>query len=89
MKHISDITSSHLSDLHRYCDDNGNLPESLADLKLCRYNGDQPDTTTDSGYDAWSDFVWALKQAVKVAEGTAARIVEELAARSGAWKYDD
>lgn len=89
MKHISDLTSSHLSDLHRYCDDNGNLPESLADLKLCRYNGDQPDTTTDSGYDAWSDFVWALKQAVKVAEVTAARIVEELAERSGAWKYDD
>lgn len=89
MKHITDLTSSHLSDLHRYCDDNGNLPERLVDLKLCRYNGDEPDTTTDDGYDAWSDFVFCVQQAIKVAEMTAARIVEELAEREGAWKYDD
>ena len=88
MKHITDF-KHHLAALRGLCDDDGNLPERLVDLKLCRYNGDEPDTTTDDGYDAWSDFVFCVQQAIKVAEMTAARIVEELAERSGAWKYDD
>ena len=38
---------------------------------------------------AFTGLMLFLVRPIKVAEGTAARIVEELAARSGAWKYDD
>jgi len=88
MKHITDF-KNHLAALRGVCDDNGNLPESRDDLSRCSYNGQTPDLTTDEGYDTWSDFVFAVHQAIKVANGTAARVVEELAERVGEWRYDD
>lgn len=88
MKHINDFKNN-LAALRAFVDDNGSIPESRADLSECIYNGGKPDLETDDGYDSWSDFVWSARQAISVADGTAARIVEELAARSGAWKYDD
>ena len=88
MKHITDFKNN-IAALRAVADDNGNLPESRDDLTACTYNGETPDLTTDEGYDTWSDFVFAVHQAIKVANGTAARVVEELAERVGEWRYDD
>ena len=88
MKHITDF-KHHLAALRGLCDDDGNLPETREELSSCTYNSKTPDLTTDEGYDTWSDFLFAVHQAIKVADGTAARVVEEIAERVGEWRYDD
>jgi len=79
MKHITDF-KNHIAALRAVEDDNGNLPESRDDLSRCSYNGETPDLTTAEGYDTWSDFVFGVNQAIKVADGTARAIVQSLAA---------
>ena len=79
MKHITDF-KHHLAALRGVADDNGNLPETREDLRSCTYDGETPDLTTDEGYDTWSDFVFGVTCAIKVADGTARAIVQSLAA---------
>ena len=86
MKHITDF-KNHIAALRGVADDNGNLPETREELRACTYDGETPDLTTEDGYDTWSDFLFSVNQAIKVADGTAAKLVQSLA--QTAWREVD